>query len=153
LTGKKDRTWLRLGLASSNARHGREPLRRAPERWRESGLQAEAEAPPPVLEDEGPVEVSEFSVKELSSISSGEDAEEGLHEDAVGDEVSIEVSEFSIEELSLISSGEKAEEGSHEGAVGDDGAVDDDERSSGVKGRSRRSSVPSQGSRVPVGGA
>jgi hypothetical protein len=119
LTGRKDRTWLRLGLASSNARHGREPLRRAPERRQESGLQAEAVASPPVSEDDGPVEASEFSV----------------------------------EELSLISSGEKAEEGSQEGAVRDDGAVDDDERSSGIKGRGRRSSVPSQGSRVPVDGA
>ena len=119
MTGKKDRTWLRLGLASSNARHGREPLKRAPARRRESDLQTEADSSPPVLEDEGPVEVSEFS----------------------------------IEELSLISSGEKAEEGSHESAVGDDRAVGDDERSSGVKGRGRRSSVPSQGSRVPVDGA
>lgn len=138
MTSRKDRNWLRLGLASSKGRNVREPVRKSPVRRWESGL-AEEVSSPPVSEDEEPVEILEFSEEDLGSISSGEEIEEDLHKDAVEDEVTVEVPEFSVEELRLLSSREEAEEGSSEDDVGEEGEIDDDRSSCGVEDRREES--------------
>lgn len=133
MSGRKDRNWLRLGLTSSKVKYGREPVKRTPIRRWESGL-AEEMASPLVSEDKEPIEVTEFTVKDLSSISSGEEAYGGLSEDSIGDEVAVKVLEFPVEELRLLLSREEAEEGSSDDDVGDEGEADDNRRSSGVEG-------------------